>query len=39
MDAKIDEFRRVAPQELERLISAIDDDFSGWHADARKAPR
>ncbi len=40
MEAKIDEIlRRLAPEEAERLITAIDDDYCGRHTDARHAHR
>lgn len=40
LEAKVDEIlRRVAPQEAERLIAEIDEDYSGRHTDARHAHR
>jgi hypothetical protein len=40
MEAKIDEIiRRVDPQNAERLIQEIDDDYAGRHTDARHAHR
>jgi hypothetical protein len=40
MEAKIDEIlRRLAPADAERLIGAIDEDYSGRHTDARHAHR
>ena len=40
MEAKIDEIlRRLAPEEAERLITRIDEDYSGRHTDARHAHR
>lgn len=40
VEAKIDEIlRRIAPEEAERLIEAIDDDYSGRHTDARHVHR
>ncbi len=40
MEAKIDEIlRRVDPQNGERIIQALDDDYAGRHTDARHAHR
>jgi hypothetical protein len=40
MEAKLDEIlRRVDPQNAERLIQAIDEDYAGRHTDARHAHR
>ncbi|HEV2558866.1 MAG TPA: DUF6766 family protein [Microvirga sp.] len=40
MEAKIDEIlRRLAPEDAERLIGAIDEDYAGRHTDARQAHR
>jgi len=38
MEAKIDEIlRKVDPQNAERIISSLDEDYSGRHTDARHA--
>jgi hypothetical protein len=40
MEAKLDEIlRKVDPQNAERLIQTIDEDYSGRHTDARHAHR
>jgi hypothetical protein len=40
MEAKIDEIlRRVDPQNGERIIQSLDDDYAGRHTDARHAHR
>ena len=40
MEAKIDEIlRRVDPQNGERIIQTLDEDYSGRHTDARHAHR
>jgi hypothetical protein len=36
MEAKIDEIlRKVDPQNAERILQSIDDDYAGRHTDAR----
>jgi hypothetical protein len=40
MEAKLDEIlRRLDPENAERLIQTIDEDYSGRHTDARHAHR
>ena len=40
MEAKIDEIlRKVDPQNGERIIQTLDDDYAGRHTDARHAHR
>lgn len=40
MEAKIDEIlRKVDPQDGERIIQTLDDDYAGRHTDARHAHR
>jgi hypothetical protein len=40
MEAKLDEIlRKVDPQNAERFIQSIDQDYSGRHTDARHAHR
>jgi hypothetical protein len=40
MEAKIDAIlQRVDPENAERLIQTIDDDYAGRHTDARHAHR
>jgi hypothetical protein len=40
MEAKLDEvLRKIDPQNAERLIQTIDEDYSGRHTDARHAHR
>jgi hypothetical protein len=40
MEAKIDEIlRKLDPQDGERIIQALDDDYAGRHTDARHAHR
>ena len=40
MEAKLDEIlRRVDPQNAERIIQTLDDEYAGRHTDARHAHR
>ena len=40
MEAKLDEIlRRIDPQNAERVIQALDDDYGGRHTDARHGHR